>query len=162
MAMSGVERRTGGQDRRRVPRGGRRATDQPGRYPHVLVADSYEGARICCVKYLDRLGFGVLEAGNGPGALAHIDAQSAHLVVIEHGLRDAPVADVANRLRSASPTVPLIVMTSDLDVVGDTVTQLPLVSVLEKPFSLTTMIAEIRRLLRWGGRGADADAPALL
>ena len=69
---------------------------------------------------------------------------------------------MAHRLRSTSPTVPLIVMTSDLDVVGDTVTQLPLVTVLEKPFSLMTMIEEIRRLLRWTGRGADADAPALL
>jgi DNA-binding response OmpR family regulator len=128
----------------------------------VLVADSYEPARICCVKYLDRLGFDVLEADNGPGALAHIDAQSAHVIVIEHGLRDAPVSDVAHRLRSTSPAVPLIVMTSDLDVVGDTVTQLPLVTVLEKPFSLMTMIEEIRRLLRWTGRAADADAPALL
>jgi len=128
----------------------------------VLVADSYEAARICCVKYLDRLGFGVLETDNGSGALAHIDAQSAHVIVIEHGLPEAPVSDVADRLRSTSPAVPLIVMTSDLDVVGDTVTQLPLVAVLEKPFSLMTMIEEIRRLLRWTGRGADADATALL
>jgi two-component system OmpR family response regulator len=160
--MSDFERRMGGPDRRRVPRGGRRASDLPGRYPQVLVADSYEAARICCVKYLDRLGFGVLEAGNGPGALAHIDAQSAHVVVIEHGLPDAPVADVAHRLRNVSPAVPLIVMTSDLDVVGHTLTQMPLVTVLEKPFSLTTMIEEIRRMLRWTGREADAEAPALL
>ena len=160
--MSAIERRTGGPDRRRVPRGGRRASDRPGRHPHVLVADSYEAARVCCVKYLERLGFGVLETGNGSGALAHIHAQSAQVVVIEHGLPDAPVSDVAHRLRATSPAVPLIVMTSDLDVVGDTVTQLPLVTVLEKPFSLMTMIDEIRRLLRWTGREADADAPALL
>src|SRR5262245_43675645 len=110
----------GGPDRRRVPRGGRRASDRPGRHPHVLVADSYEAARICCVKYLDRLGFGVLETGSGSGVLAHIDAQSAHVIVIEHGLPEAPVSDVVDRLRSTSPAVPLIVMTSDLDVVGDT------------------------------------------
>jgi len=116
---------------------------------------------MCCVKYLDRLGFDVREAGSGSGVLAHIDAQSAHVVVIEHGLPDAPVWDVARRLRNASPAVPLIVMTSDLDVVGGTVTQFPLVAVLEKPFSLMTMIEEIRRLLRWTRRGADADAPAL-
>jgi hypothetical protein len=40
-------------------------------------------------------------------------------------------------------------MTSDLDVLEDTtVAGLPLVAVLEKPFSLTTMLQEIRRLLR--------------
>jgi hypothetical protein len=40
-------------------------------------------------------------------------------------------------------------MTSDLDVFEDTIVAgLPLVAVLEKPFSLTTMLQEIRRLLR--------------
>ena len=95
------------------------------------------------------MGFGVIEAGSGHGALAHIDAQAAHVIVIANGLPDAPVAQIADRLRGASQTVPLIVMTSDLDIVEEeTVAGLPLVAVLEKPFSLTTMLAEIRRLLR--------------
>jgi DNA-binding response OmpR family regulator len=147
-AMNGPDRRSIVTDRRRIPRGGRRATDQPGRHPHVLVADSYDGARIPCVKYLDRMGFGVLEAGNGHRALAHIDARDAHVIVIENGLPDAPVAQIADRLRGAAQAVPLIVMTSDLDVVDETFAGLPLVAVLEKPFSLTTRLAEIRRLLR--------------
>ena len=54
------------------PRGGRRATDRPGRHPQILIADSYDGARIPFVKYLDRLGFEVLEAGDGHKAMAHI------------------------------------------------------------------------------------------
>jgi len=132
-------------DRRRAPRGGRRATDRPGRHPRVLIADSYDGARIPCVKYLDRLGFGVLEAGDGPRALAHIDARLPDVIVIENGLPDAPVAQVARRLRG-SLAVPLIVMTSDLDVVEET--GLPHVAVLEKPFSMSMMVEEIRRLLR--------------
>jgi two-component system, OmpR family, copper resistance phosphate regulon response regulator CusR len=146
--MQTHNRRSAVNDRRRIPRGGRRATDQPGRHPHVLVADSYDGARIPFVKYLDRMGFGVIEAGNGQGALAHIDAQTADVIVIENGLPDAPVAWIVDRLRGASQAVPLIVMTSDLDVVEERVAGLPLVAVLEKPFSLTTMLAEIRRLLR--------------
>jgi DNA-binding response OmpR family regulator len=134
-------------DRRKAPRGGRRATDRPGRHPQVLIADSYEGARIPCAKYLDRLGFSVLEAGDGHKALAHIDARLPHVIVIENGLPDAPVAQVARRLHGPR-AVPLIVTTSDLDVVEDTVTGLPHVAVLEKPFSMSMMVAEIRRLLR--------------
>jgi DNA-binding response OmpR family regulator len=146
--MTPTDRRGAVSDRRRIPRGGRRATDQPGRHPHVLIADSYDGARIPCAKYLNHLGFGVLEAGNGQRALAHIDAGAAHIIVIENGLADAPVAEIADRLRGAAHAVPLIVMTNDLGVLEDTFAGLPLVGVLEKPFSLTTMLAEIRRLLR--------------
>jgi len=95
------------------------------------------------------MGFGVLEAGNGQSALKHIDASAAHVVVIEKGLPDASVSQIVHRLRGAGQAVPLIVMTSDLDVVEDTaVAGLPLVAVLEKPFSLTTMLLEIQRLLR--------------
>jgi DNA-binding response OmpR family regulator len=146
--MALIDQRRAVSDRRRIPRGGRRATDLSGRYPHILVADSYDAARIPCVKYLDLMGFGVLETGSGHGALAHIDSQAAHVIVIENGLRDASVSQIAHRLRGSSQTVPLIVMTSDLDTVEETVTGLPHVVVLEKPFSLTTMISEIRRLLR--------------
>jgi DNA-binding NtrC family response regulator len=147
--MSIPDRRQASPDRRQIARGGRRATDRPGRHPHVLVADSYDGARIPCVKYLDRMGFAVLEAGNGQCALEHIDASAAHVIVIENGLRDASVSQIVHRLRGAGQEVPLIVMTSDLDVVKDTaVAGLPLVAVLEKPFSLMTMVREIRRLLR--------------
>jgi DNA-binding response OmpR family regulator len=143
------DRRQYSPDRRQFARGGRRATDRPGRYPQVLVADSYDGARIPCVKYLDRMGFGVLEAGNGQCALEHIDASAAHVIVIENGLRDASVSQIVRRLRGTGQAVPLIVMTSDLDLVEETtVAGLPLVAVLAKPFSLTTMLQEIQRLLR--------------
>lgn len=141
-----MERRTL-TDRRQAPRGGRRATDRPGRHPRILIADSYDGARIPCVKYLNRLGFGILEAGDGYEAMAHIAARVADVIVIEHGLPNAPVAQVASGLRG-SQGVPIIVTTSQLDIVEDTVTGLPHVAVLEKPFSMTMMLAEIRRLLR--------------
>lgn len=94
------------------------------------------------------MGFGVLEAGSDYCALEHIDASAAHVIVVENGLPNAPVSQIVDRLRGAGQAVPLIVMTSDLDVVEDTTVGLPLVAVLEKPFSLTTMLQEIRRLLR--------------
>jgi len=95
------------------------------------------------------VGFGFWDAGNGYRALEHIDASAAHVIVVENGLPNASVSQIVDRLRGAGQAVPLIVMTSDLDVVEDTtVAGLPLVAVLEKPFSLTTMLQEIRRMLR--------------
>jgi len=146
--MTPVDLRRANLDRRRVPRGGRRTGDLPGRYPSVLVADSYDGARIPCAKYLDRFNFGVIEAGGGHEALAHIDAMAAQVILIENGLLHTPVLRIARRLSRSGSAVPLIVMTTDLDTVEETVAGLPLVSVLEKPFSLSKMLEEIRRLLR--------------
>ena len=114
----------------------------------MLVADSYDGARIPCVKYLGRLGFGVLEAGGGHQALAHINAMTADVVLLESGLPNASVEHVVRRLSERPTAVPLIVMAGALDALEDTVARMPLVAVLEKPFSLTTMLEEIRRLIR--------------
>ena len=144
--VTDTERRAS-TDRRRAPRGGRRATDLPGRHPQILIADSYDGARIPCVKYLNRLGFGILEAGDGHKAMAHIATRRAAVIVIEHGLPNAPVAQVAGELHG-SQAVPIIVTTSHLGSVEETVTGLPHVVVLQKPFSMSMMLAEIRRLLR--------------
>ena len=69
-------------DRRRVPRGGRRTDDQPGRHPNLLVADGYLGARTPCVRYLDRFGFAVDEAGDANEALAIIDAKAPNLILL--------------------------------------------------------------------------------
>src|SRR5437868_1168147 len=94
--MTSHERRYQGPDRRRVSRGGRRATDAPGRFPNVLVAESYEGARIPCVKYLDRFGFRVDEAADGHEALAKIAATPTHVILMESGLPNGPVARIVH------------------------------------------------------------------
>ena len=144
--MTFSNRRSQAPDRRRITRGGRRGSDKPGRFPNILVADSYEGARAPCVKYLNRLGFCVVEANGGREAMAHLDAMTPQVILIEDGLPHAPVSHIARRLNESAKNVPLIVMTSDLDD-ANSVASLPLVTVLEKPFSLTTMLQEIRRVL---------------
>ncbi|SRR6266508_4848849 len=148
--MSITERRfPPGPDRRRVPRGGRRAGDRPGRFPHLLVADSYDGARVPCVRYLERFGFQVDEAVDAQEVLAKIDAKPPHLILIEKGLPNTPVSQLVRGLREQPHTksIPVIIMTSDL---GSTrrEAEAPLVGLLEKPFALSTMLQEIRRLLR--------------
>jgi two-component system phosphate regulon response regulator PhoB len=148
--MSTPNRRQIQGERRSVPRGGRRPGDQPGRHPNLLVADSYEGARIPCVRYLDRFGFRVDQAADGNEALASIATRPPHLILIEDGLPKVSGWRMLRRLKDQPQTrsIPVIVMTSDFDAAGRQASQIDAAGVLVKPFALSTMLQEIRRVLR--------------
>jgi len=137
-------------DRRRVPRGGRRASDRSGLHPTIVVADSYEGARRPCARYLDRYRFQVAEAADGEEALSFITALAPHVILADSSLPAMPAWRLAQWLAQSWRTrnIPVIVMTSD----GESDDDLPLpdnaAGVLIKPFSLTAMLGEVRRVLR--------------
>ncbi|PYR48858.1 MAG: hypothetical protein DMF89_14415 [Acidobacteria bacterium] len=139
--------RRGPRDRRRVPRGGRREYDRSGRYPPVLVADSYEGARVPCVRYLDRFNFDVAQATNGEDALRQIVSSTPRLILTEWSLPTMPADRLCQWLAQAWQTreIPVIVVAADFEARR----QMPSVaSILVKPFSLETMLKEVRRVLR--------------
>src|SRR6476646_919215 len=85
------------RDRRRVARGGRRGTDQEGRHPLVLVAESYEAARQSCARYLDHFNFLVREAGDRDQALAAV-AETPAVILIEGDLPDLSPPQLAGYL----------------------------------------------------------------
>ncbi len=140
-------------DRRAVPRGGRRPYDRPGRFPNLLVADSYDGARIPCARYLDHFGFHVDQASDGEGAMAAMRTLLPHVLIVEAGLPRKSAGELASWLqteRSRDRPVPLILMLSDFD--ADAPAQLPpAVASLVKPFPLSSMLQEVRRALRMHG-----------
>lgn len=147
--MTSTERRSRrGPDRRRFPRGGRREGDQPGRFPHLLIADSYDGVRVPCVKYLTKFGFQVEEAADGDEVLAKVDAAPPHMILVESGLPNAPVSQIVRHLRERPDTrsIPIIVMSTGREAGGDE--DATYVGRLDKPFALSAMLQEIRRVLR--------------
>src|SRR6266542_2694032 len=148
--MTVSERRLDGRDRRSVARGGRRDGDRPGRFPNLLVADNYDGARIPCVRYLNCFGFHVDEAVDGHEALVKVDAAPPHVMLVASALPKAPVAEIVKRLRAEPHTerLPVIVMAGDPEWGAGGVAGAPLVSVLAKPFALAIILQEVRRLLR--------------
>jgi DNA-binding response OmpR family regulator len=147
--MSSIERRvTPVPDRRLVPRGGRRPTDIAGRYPPVLVADSDPSVRRPYVRYLSLYGFQVEEAGDGEEALAAVRTCRPHIVVTEARLPRG--AALAPRLVGEF-SVPFIVTITD-----DSVPIPPeAFAVLLKPFPLSAMLEEMRRVLSRVARSAD-------
>ena len=137
-------------DRRRVSRGGRRVTDQTGKYPNLLVADSYPGARKPCARYLDLFNFHVEEAASGEEALARIEAEQPQLILAELTLPGMGARELSQWLgeRIASSPIPVIVMMSEFEGRATEPLSASVAGVLVKPFPLATMIEEVRRVLR--------------
>jgi twitching motility two-component system response regulator PilH len=137
-------------DRRRVSRGGRRALDRAGAYPPVLVADSYDGVRTSCSRYLDRFNFQVLQAADGEQALARINAEAPQVILTELNLPEMPAWRLAQWLSQNWRTrqIPVIVLAAGLEPGTNQDFQSLVAGVLLKPFQLQTMLGEIRRVLR--------------
>jgi DNA-binding response OmpR family regulator len=149
LTMSSVDRRTSGLDRRRVPRGGRRGTDRPGRHPPVLIADSYDGVRRPCSRYLDRFHFAVTEVASGDEALASIVASPPRIIMTELDLPTMPAARLLQWLGQSWRTrdIPVLVLASVVEPAMDETFRLA-AGVLVKPFALRHMLDEIRRVIR--------------
>lgn len=135
-------------DRRRAPRGGRRKTDTGGRHPPVLVADSDADARRPCVRYLTLFGFQVGEATNGDEAVRAIETLRPHAILAELTL---PSASRLRKILAEDFRVPVIVTTTN----DARLIPADAAAFLMKPFSLATMLTELRRVLGAVRRAAD-------
>lgn len=135
-------------DRRRMPRGGRRAGDRPGRHPTLVVADAYDGIRQPCVKYLDLFNFQVEEATDAEQLLATVQQSAPAAILVEPRLPRLSLRDLADRLAADARTraTAIILMSDDHD--EESVKDLPApVRRLVKPFRMTEMLQEIRGAL---------------
>jgi DNA-binding response OmpR family regulator len=113
----------------------------------VLLADSYDGARVPCARYLERFNFDVAEAINGEDALKKIVSSTPRVIVTEWRLPTMPADRLCQWLSQGWRTreIPVIVVASDFDARR----QMPSVAaILVKPFSLEAMLTEMRRVLR--------------
>lgn len=136
--VTAVERRMAARDRRRASRGGRRPYDQPGKHPPVLVADTDEAVRRAFVRYLDMFGFQVTQAAKIEEGFSEGEGGLRPDVVVTE-LTSAAAARLAS-----SPRVPTIVtVTDDLHTPPSFAA-----AMLVKPFSLPTLLDELRRVLR--------------
>jgi DNA-binding response OmpR family regulator len=134
-------------DRRAVSRGGRRPYDRPGRYPNLLIADSYDGARVPCARYLDHFGFQVDQAVDAESAAAAMQNRQPHVLLVEASLPKTYESGLAEWLEATGVRqIPVIVMLSDFD--GGEKLLPATASMLVKPFPLLAMLQEVRRAIR--------------
>ena len=133
-----------------MPRGGRRTTDRIGKHPHVLVAESYEGVRKSCARYLDRFQFQVAEACDGEEALKQIAADPPQVILAEWNLPAMPAWRLAQWLGQSWRTrqIPVIVLAGDVDSSDPEDARTVVAGTLVKPFTLRGMLDEVRRVMR--------------
>jgi CheY-like chemotaxis protein len=113
----------------------------------VLVIDDEPDVRTVATRMLERLGFQVLIASNGPEALAMLPALAARLAVVFVDLTMPQMRGdaVAATIREQYPDLPLVVMS------GYSATeQLPTgvhIAYLQKPFTLADLRAVLEAAL---------------
>lgn len=124
--------------------------------PAVLVAEDDMGSRTATRLFLQRFGYRVGEAVDGPGTLREANLGHYDLVLLDLGLPGLDGEDVLSRLRRES-ALPVIVLTGRseererirvLDLGAD--------DYLVKPCSLPELEARIRAVLRRGQPAPDS------
>jgi DNA-binding response OmpR family regulator len=125
---------------------------------HVLVVDDESGVRDVLKRYLEREGYSVLLAENGPDALRLIEheRQTIRLVVLDVMLPGVDGLEIIRRVRGDNP-VPIIILSArseEFDRVHGL--ELGADDYVAKPFSPREVVSRVKAVLR---RGA-AETPA--
>jgi two-component system alkaline phosphatase synthesis response regulator PhoP len=98
--------------------------------------------------YLERAGFSVLTAGDGPSALATCRAEKPDLIVLDLGLPGRDGLDVTRAIRRDS-SVPIIMLTARGEESDKLVgLELGADDYMVKPFSPKELVARVRAVLR--------------
>jgi DNA-binding response OmpR family regulator len=114
----------------------------------VLVVDDEPMVREVVSAYLERDGFVVTEAGDGPEALRHLDAQQPDLMILDVMLPGTDGLTVLNLVRDRSDT-PVILLSARADE-ADRVVGLEMGAddYVVKPFSPRELATRARTVLR--------------
>lgn len=123
----------------------------------VLVVDDEPTVREVIRRYLERDGYAVREAADGPTALNEIEQNAPDLVVLDLMLPGLDGVAVTRQARQAAKSVPIIMLTAK----GETADRIYGLDsgaddYVSKPFSPQELVSRIRAVLR---RSADETIP---
>jgi len=113
----------------------------------ILVVDDDNDVRAMIKRALQELGYPVLEASDGPSALAVFSEQKTSLVILDYMMPGMDGAEVARQMTALQGDVPIIFSTGHgalralRSAAGEDV------SILEKPFALSELSALIEEKL---------------
>jgi two-component system response regulator ResD len=114
----------------------------------ILVVDDEPIVRTVVAKYLEREGFGTIEAGTGDAALRLIEAREPSLVVLDVMLPGTDGLELCRWIRSRAD-LPVIMLTARVEE-SDRIVGLDLGAddYITKPFSPRELVARVRAVLR--------------
>ncbi len=126
----------------------------------ILVVDDEPGIVQIARDYLDRAGFRVITAGDGPTALRVARLERPALMVLDLMLPGMDGLDVTRVLRQdpATRKLPIIMLTARVEETDRLIgLELGADDYITKPFSPRELVARVRAVLR---RSEDAGTPA--
>jgi two-component system, OmpR family, alkaline phosphatase synthesis response regulator PhoP len=125
----------------------------------ILVVDDEPKIVKIARDYLERAGFRVVTAGDGPSVLPAVHSEKPDLVVLDLALPGQDGLDVTRALRRESD-VPVIMLTARADEADRLVgLELGADDYIVKPFSPKELVARVRAVLRrWDGARGGAAA----
>ncbi|MFJ5290731.1 response regulator transcription factor [Streptomyces sp. NPDC088348] len=129
--------------------------------PCVLVVDDDPTVSEVVAGYLDRAGYSVDRAADGPAALEFAARRRPDLVVLDLMLPGMDGLEVCRALRDRGP-VPVIMLTARGDE-DDRILGLEIGAddYVTKPFSPRELVLRVDSVLRRSGRGGDRPGPLL-
>jgi DNA-binding response OmpR family regulator len=125
--------------------------------PTVLVAEDDDQNRLLLRQALERDGFRVEEAIDGPAAMRQLTAQPPDVLLLDLGLPGLDGLEIITRVRRTSG-LPIIVLsgrTAEEDRIAGLVAGAD--DYVVKPYSLAELFARIRAVLRRGTPAARAE-----
>ncbi|MER7586276.1 response regulator transcription factor [Micromonospora sp. NPDC127501] len=129
----------------------------------VLVVDDDQTVSDVIRRYLENDGFQVSLAADGAAALAAVERQAPHLVVLDLMLPLINGLEVCRALRVRPDGVPIVMLTARGDesdrILG---LQLGADDYLTKPFSPRELVLRVRSVLRRAGGGTLPERPEAL
>ncbi|MBK9942858.1 MAG: response regulator transcription factor [Kouleothrix sp.] len=126
----------------------------------ILVVDDEPGIVVIARDYLDRAGFRVLTAGDGPSALRLARTERPSLLVLDLMLPGMDGLDVARALRGdpATRSMPMIMLTARVEEADRLIgLELGADDYITKPFSPRELVARVRAVLRRAEGDREAE-----
>jgi DNA-binding response OmpR family regulator len=128
--------------------------------PSILVVDDEQPIRELLRGYLQGDGHAVLEAGDGPAAVAVFEAQQPDLIVLDLMLPGFDGLEVCRRVRSTSDAYVLMLTARGEEIDRIVGLEVGADDYLVKPFSPRELVARVKALLRRPRSGRPSAMPS--
>jgi UDP-3-O-[3-hydroxymyristoyl] N-acetylglucosamine deacetylase len=127
----------------------------------VLVVDDEERIRSSLRGILSDEGFRVVDTGDAPGVMDLIARESPALVLLDVWMPDMDGIELLRRIKSEQPRVPVIMISGHANIQSAVAaTKLGAADFIQKPFSVSGLLASIARALEGDSAGPDvSNAP---
>ncbi|HEV2170719.1 MAG TPA: UDP-3-O-acyl-N-acetylglucosamine deacetylase [Candidatus Binatus sp.] len=124
----------------------------------VLVVDDEERIRSALRGILSDEGFRVVDTGDAPGVMDLIARESPALVLLDVWMPDVDGIELLRRIKAEQPRVPVIMISGHANIQSAVAaTRLGAADFIQKPFSVSGLLASIGRALDGDSAGPDSS-----